>query len=95
MAEMGWLEQGVAAAMSVKGDVTVAPLVGLVTVTAENAGRALINRANHTGQERAFIRYRAWPFSERTWSSFKISLAGDTCSHTLWKGDAWVYSLWI
>jgi hypothetical protein len=65
MDEMGWDEQGLAVALSVKGEVTEAPLAGLLTVTAAKAGAHKV-AARPRDRKRAFIAYRALHFLPRT-----------------------------
>src|ERR1700736_677118 len=82
MATTGWFEQGVALALRVTGEVTVAPPAGLVTVTAAIAGTAHKRAAVLSGRKRAFMQGPDRS-SEHTWSSCKISLAetGGHASH--------------
>lgn|SRR6266567_7091312 len=55
MAETVWSEHGLAVALKAKGEITVAPLVGLVTVTAAKAGTAQTSVAILSGRQKAFI----------------------------------------
>jgi hypothetical protein len=78
---MGCDEQALAVALRVNGELTVAPFAGLVMVTAAKAG-AQRAAARPRERKRAFIVLRALTLSsEHTWSSCKISLAGDRELH--------------
>ena len=87
IAVIGCEEQGLAVAFKVKGEVTVAPLTGLVTVTAPEAGTAQINAAVLSSRKRAFIQGPNRS-SEHTWSSCKIWLALERRIHTPSEGAA-------
>jgi hypothetical protein len=77
---MGCDEQALAVALRVNGELTVAPFAGLVMVTAAKAGAQ--RAARPRDRKRAFIVLRALTLSsEHTWSSCKISLAGDRELH--------------
>jgi hypothetical protein len=73
IAAIGCDEQALAVAEKVKGEVTVAPFAGLLTVTLEKAGAA--QSSARAERQRAFIKGGALPFLCRTYRRARSVLA--------------------